>query len=140
MAGSWTCLSMPTLVDRNGWLYVVDESPRFNEPVVDFLFYPVGLRTVYFTAHRLRALPITLRSVPSDVGYDYIEDSVTTGTMAFTPDPIRVRLVDGGSTKAEYIETVTLPKPRAVRGEIRWRNGQWEKFMKKAGWVYTGVR
>lgn len=45
-------------------------------------------------------------------------------------------LEHGGQTKAISVETLDAERPKVRRGvEIRWRDGCWEKYLKRDGWV-----
>ena len=45
-------------------------------------------------------------------------------------------LVNGGRTQAIKIEEETIPPPKVRKGvELRWKDGRWQKYLKREGWV-----
>lgn len=123
VGGAFKDPRMPNLlVDRNGWLFVVDDATRTDEPMATFAFYPLGLK-----AYVLRDYG---RSVPLQVTYCgegiYVDDC-----------GLRFALKDRGRTIPEYFEECQIPPPRVRAGvEVKWQHGRWEKFLKsRKGWV-----
>lgn len=47
---------------------------------------------------------------------------------------LRIDLPEGGQTKAFRQEEVDVERPKARGKELRWRNGRWQKLLKR-GWV-----
>ena len=46
------------------------------------------------------------------------------------------RLKDGGQTHAVVVETIPVPSPKVRKDvETRWRDGRWQKYMKRGGWI-----
>lgn len=46
------------------------------------------------------------------------------------------QLINGGRTQAIKIEEETIPPPKVRKGvELRWKDGHWQKYLKRSGWV-----
>jgi hypothetical protein len=117
------------LVERDKWLYVVEEYPHYDEPRTSFYFYPIGVRAADFTRNWGRDLPLEVRSCGPDGGLY---------STAFESDGrgLRFRLENAGRTTATFVEEIALPCPPVRRGvETRFHGGAWQKYLRQKGWV-----
>jgi len=105
-----------TIKERNNYLYITFRQSRFDKPVIDILWYPLNKRAW----HLDHLIGREVHRVASGI----YEDS----------SRLRYYLPQGGDTKAEFIETEAVPRPK-TRVETRWQSGRWEKYLKSRGWV-----
>jgi len=112
------------LAERDGALFVVYETHNFTEPVRVRLWWRVD-RVVRDPYNGRSPEPGDVaRSIGSNVWRCSREGEFSTGEVIFS-----------GTTQAAYDERDPVPCPPVRRGvETRWRNGLWEKRLKK-GWV-----
>ena len=122
------CINQLSLVDRNGELYILNETSNYYEPKLSFAFYPTGIKTCDF------------RRTYGDPHTVIVEETRDPGRYRLT-DPahrdwkLEIWLSDVGKTVPRWFEEVSAPAPK-MRGNIetRWQSGRWEKRLKK-GWV-----
>ncbi len=120
-----------SLVAREGWLYIVDAQAQFSEPVRSVLFYPTGLRAYDWTEGRGLPLPAPVTPVGTYGGlYEYRPGL---GSQGFG---LQIRLSEGGNTLPAFGENEPIPCPKVKKGtETRYRHGEWQKYLRSAGWV-----
>jgi hypothetical protein len=116
-----------TLVERDGWLYVLYQYPVYEKPEMVNIYWPLKIRAQQFI---------------SNYGNEYIgrelrdlREGKYEMPRINTLAPITFRLPDGGKTVAEFTETKPIPEPkqRGKKLEVRWRYGKWEKNTAR-GW------
>ena len=120
------------LVERDRKLFIRSEIIRYGEPMMDILYWPVSHVTAGFERSEL---PLPAHSLGSEHGYSIRREKDLDKVVCGYDAHFNVYLPDGGRTKAEFVETVSIDCPKVRKGiETRWRNGSWEKCL-KSGWV-----
>ncbi len=96
--------------------YVVWVDPHYDEPAVERLWYPTGVKI--FDANRSWGSLEGKRLRRVDSGHYQIE-----GTQ------IEIRLPAGGSTKAAVVEKIPYPMPKTrKKGPFHYQYGRWFRW------------
>jgi len=102
---------------------------EWSTPVRVSHWWPVG--TVYRDPAQA-----TIPVAPEELVGEALSTHVGTGSFYHPGTGWRFGLVDGGKTQPVKTTREEVPAPR-VRVETRWRNGRWEKRLKRKGWVWA---
>ena len=111
-----------TLQERGRKLYVVHESPRYDEPILLRLWYPLDFTIVHGMMDVWRPL----------IGQK-LHGTATPGAYVGEKDGCRYCLPQGGQTKPEFSEEEAIPPPKRCK-RTRYQYGHWEKYTKAHGW------
>ena len=103
-----------------GWLCVAETTTGYSAPERLTAWWPV-LPCSDYDARNWHGAPREVR------------DNGTGTFRTVGSDAKLVMLRDGGTTKPIRTDREPIPRPRAR--EVRWRNGRWEKFLTRKGWV-----
>lgn len=120
-----------TLVERDGWLYVLYQYPEYDKPEMVKVYWPLAIRAQQFKAsYGDEYIGRELRDLREGKYEMSRNDSLF--------PPIVFRLPRGGQTHAEFTETEPIPEPkqRGKKLDVRWRYGKWEKHTAR-GWQAT---
>jgi|ERR1051325_1647107 hypothetical protein len=119
---------METLIERDGWLYVLYQYADYNKPEMVKIYWPLKIRSGDFIsrygAHHIGNQLRDIRDGRYELAY---------GNGS---EPITFRLPDGGQTRAEFTETEPIPEPkqRGKKFPVRWNGGRWQKCTAR-GWI-----
>lgn len=116
------------LAERDGWLYIKDESTDWNNPIKYTRWYPLKVRFADFK-HRFGSEEEAREHLNVPVFY--------MGSDGIYRDAVsmRYRLVDGGKTVPEIVDEEPIPEPkqRGKKLPIEYRRGSYWKDTAK-GW------
>lgn len=124
----------PRLMERDGYLFVVQEYALDEPGTIEQLWFPIGIRAHDFSRsyYEQGVPPEGLPARSLGVG----EYEVDLGGFR----PLRFRLSEGGATKAKHIDwrKVTAPKVRKTV-DLRWSGGSglWMKSSKSTKWEWV---
>ena len=109
------------IVNRNGSLFVLCANYHSADPLVTYLWFRIERVTANPYGHERPEEGDLVRYADSGVFHvtNRLAGSVYTGS---------------GDSKADHVETVSVPCPPTRGKEARWYNGRWEKRLVK-GWV-----
>ncbi len=126
-------LQGPTLVARDGYVFIMKEYAASEPGEVRAHYWPVGLKSADFSRNYLSGTFPANGFPARDVGGHY---EVNVGGM----HPLRVRLEHGGQTQAKHIDKriVHPPKVRSTV-ELKWDDiyGYWLKSSKSTKWQWV---
>jgi hypothetical protein len=105
-------------------LAVEYQATIYNEPKVIRNVWPLG----YYRFRGMSAI-----SIEDAIGREATIQDGRVSVYCGNGNYLDGGLVDGGQTKSIKTETIDVPRPKC-RVETRWRDGRWEKLMRK-GWV-----
>lgn len=110
------------ILNRNGRLFVLYESPHENEPFVTYLWYAIESTTANpYSGYRPEEGDLVRYT---SHGRWVVESRIGAGSVD----------TGAGDRPAAHKETVSVPCPPTRGKEARWNRGRWEKLLKK-GWV-----
>jgi hypothetical protein len=121
-----------TLEERGGWLFVKDVEYAFDKPLQIVRWWPIGLRFQAFANARFNSieearafLGCRLRLINAQTGL--CRDETNRGW--------EYRLLDGGQTVPERVESFPVPEPmqRGRKLPVHRRDGHWMKETAR-GW------
>lgn len=114
-----------TLVDRDGWLYILSEVSSYHEPAIYKSWYATGIKTHGFVR---------------DYGVERLGQQMTYDKFRgdwFGADKMHYAMLQGRDTRPAFWESIPLPCPKVRTGlETRYRDGHWEKLL-KSGWTWV---
>jgi hypothetical protein len=110
---------------KDGWLTIREAAPMSDTPEMQITWWPIKQESREFLDN--------MEVIGKDARYTgdgcY---SVRIGADQNLP----VRMPEGGQTRSLAIAYEPIPAPKVRKGtEIRFRNGQWQKYSKTQGWV-----
>jgi hypothetical protein len=113
------------LVERDGALFVVYESTRYSEPILDRLWWRVErVNRNPYNARWPQAGDTAKKSAGDGGVWHCWNDGGVTGDVVFNP-----------KTEAAHRDVEPVPCPKVRRGvKTRWKDGRWEKLL-KSGWT-----
>jgi len=120
-----------TLQIRDRKLYVVNEDTEYDQPIKRRLWWPAvsfNLPTDWPAVDRCELGRACGLSNGRYVAYFYAP-----GAYSYYRK-VEISLTDGGQTKAEFIESESIPCPK-TKVETRYQSGHWQKYLKTRGWV-----
>lgn len=123
-----------TLVERDGYLFVLSENRDRYDPILDRWWYPTGIRATSYNREFVGA------SLEHDRGgvYQMVSDPEGNRYDYFRrPHPVALEYL--GKTTPTFVEKIDIPPPKVRKGtKLRWNRGHWEKYLKTKGWVWAG--
>jgi len=112
------------LVDVDGYIFVKDSDTSWMTPHVIHRLFPTGLKTREIVENYGSDI------LGAECPFDRHERMFVIPKKGYR-QPIGIRTI-GDANVTE--EAVLPPKVRSGT-EVRWYNGEWEKYNKKLGWV-----
>jgi hypothetical protein len=112
---------------KDGWLCVKSEYPKYSEPILVRVWYPI--------------CQAYIRDCEDLLGKKVDRDSHNPGIYFYRNHlerSVRILLKDLGKTKPIAFETSPIPPPKVRKNiEIRYMDGHWQKYLKSKGWVFA---
>jgi hypothetical protein len=110
---------------KDGWLTIREEENLSNEPIKQITWWPIAKDT----KTSLEAMDLLDKEATYTSGGTY---SIRIAAYQYR----RAILTDAGSTRPLAMEHQPIEAPKVRKGiEVRYRNGQWQKYLKSQGWV-----
>ena len=114
-----------TLVDRDGYLYILSEISSSHEAAIYKSWYATGINT---------------RGYLRDYGADAIGQRMTYDPRRgdwLGANGLHYAMLQGRDTRPAFWESVPLPCPKTRKGiDTRYHDGHWEKRL-MSGWTWA---
>ena len=113
-----------TIVKQNGTWCIREGFADSLEPNEIFNYWPIGRTDKGINIEEFEGREVSRTTF----SYEY--------ALRLAPyEYARIFLLDGGQTKSIHTDIIPVERPKiSKRIELRWKNGQWEKLLKR-GWV-----
>lgn len=122
-----------TLYERDGLLYVRAEFADYGKPEKVIHYWPVRGTD----GRQLRVDQYNRQYVGEELAWAQIGAGNYYVKNRPAMSPVNVRLLNDGQTQAAWTETEPIPEPkqRGKKCETRYKDGRWQRYKQREGWV-----